>query len=330
MHIRTYAVAVAAFATLAANVSAQDWDREWRERRHEGVHIRIGRDYQLPSDQVASRPVIVVGGSATVDGRLEDDLVVVGGPVTIGPHAKVRGNVVALGGEVRVADTAEVQGEIRDVGIEWPEIRFALRELWWRMDEGWWAGIRLVGTTVRYVLTMLAACLIALIAPGWIRRIQGRAADAPLASALTGLVGEVLLIPAIVVVVVGLVLTIVGIPLLALLPFALFAFGLAWLAGFAAVAARLGALTRGRFGEGTAVMDVARGVTLLFVLTVVGRLLAVGPSSVWPLSMSFSVAGFVVEFLAWTVGLGAALLAPFGRRWRVEPPPLHSAASVNA
>jgi hypothetical protein len=317
------------FAALGTAVAAQDWEREWRGRRHEGVHIRIGRDYYLPADQVAGRPVVIVGGSATVDGRLEDDLVVIGGPVRIGPQAKVHGNIVSFGGEVRVADTAEVEGEIRDVGVEWPEIRFAVNELWAHLDDGWWAGIRLAGTLVRYLLTLLAACFLALIAPGWIRSIQGRAADAPLVSGLVGLASEVLLLPAIVLTVVGLVLTVVGIPLLLFVPFALIGFAVAWVAGFAAVAAQLGALTRGH-SPGAPVTDVARGVTLLFVLAFVGRLLALGPFAAWPLSMSFSIAGFAVELLAWTVGLGAALLAPFHRRWRVTPPPLHTAASVNA
>jgi hypothetical protein len=328
MLMRTSVATAMVCAALGTVAAAQDWEREWRGRRHEGVHIRIGRDYYLPADQVAVRPVVIVGGSATVDGRLEDDLVVIGGTVRIGPEAKVQGDIVSFGGEVRVAEAAEVQGEIRDVGVEWPEIRFAVNELWAHLDDGWWAGIRLAGTLVRYVLTLVVACFLALIAPGWIRSIQGRAAGAPLASGLVGLASEVLLVPAIVLVVVGLVLTVVGIPLLLFVPFALIAFAVAWVAGFAAVAAQLGALTRGR-SAGAPVMDVARGVTLLFVFAFVARLLAVGPFAVWPLSMSFSIAGFAVELLAWTVGLGAALLAPFHRRWNMAPPPLHSAASVN-
>ena len=69
---------------------------------------------------------------------------------------------------------------------------------------------------------------------------------------------------------------------------------------------------------------------LLFVLTFAGNVLAFGLPFLWPLSTAFSAAGFVVEYLAWTVGLGAALLAPLYRRWRVSPPPMPSAASANA
>lgn len=245
MVMRVWIAAVLVCAAVAG-VAAQDWEREWRERGRNGVHVRIGRDYHLPADQVASRPVVIVGGSATIDGRVEDDIVVIGGSVRIGPVAKVRANIVSLGGDVRVAETAEVQGEIREVGVDWPEIRFAVREFFWGLDEGWWAGVRLAGTIVRFAITLVAACLLALVAPGWIRRIRDRAADAPLASGVIGLAGELLIGPAVLLVVAGLVLTIVGIPLLVLVPFALLAFGVTWLAGFAGVAAQLGGLLRGR------------------------------------------------------------------------------------
>ena len=326
-------VAVAMLCLGAAqSIAAQDWDPPRRWRHRSGVQVRIGRDYHLPADQIASSPVIVVGGSATIEGRVDDDFVVVGGRLRIGPAAQIRGNVVSLGGELDIADTAEIHGEIHDVGVLWPEIRFAVSDWLWGIDRGWWAAFTLAGTVFRFTLVMLASCLLALVAPGLIRRIGDRIVDAPLASGLIGVATQMLIVPIFLVVVTGMVLTIVGIPFLLLLPFVVLAFLIWWLAGFASVAALVGGRLRSRVGlsDPGAVLDVAWGVALLFVITFVANLLAFGPSLMWPLVTSFSVIGFVIEYLAWTIGLGAALLAPLHRRWGTTPPPVPSAASASA
>jgi hypothetical protein len=331
MPIRTFIATVLVCVAAMQAVAAQDWDQDRRWRRRDGLQVRVGRDYHLPADQIVSWPVVIVGGSATIDGRVEDDLVVIGGTVRIGPAAQVRANVVSVGGEVQVADGAEVTGEVHDISVLWPELRFALRDWMWGLDRGWWAAFMLAGTVARFALIMVAACLLALIAPGWIRRIEGRVADAPLASGFVGLATEMLAAPLFAIVAVGLVLTIVGIPLLILVPFAVLAFLLIWLAGFASVAARLGGWLRARTRllTDSPAIDVAWGVMLLFLLTFVGNLLAFGPWFFSPLSTAFGVTGFVIEYLAWTVGLGAALLAPLQRRWQIGPPPVPFAAPAH-
>ncbi len=333
MRIRTFVATMLVCVAGIQALAAQDWDHDRRWRRRGGVQIRVGRDYHLPSDQSVSWPVVVIGGSATIDGRVEDDVVVIGGPVRIGPSAQIRADVVSVGGEVYVAEGAEVTGEIHDVSVFWPEIRFALHEWMGILDDGWWAALMLAGTIGRFTLIMLAACLMALVAPGWTRRIEERVSDAPLASGIAGLASEMLVAPLFLVIVAGLVLTIVGIPLLLLVPFAVLAFLLTWLAGFVGVAAQLGGRLRSRRVHGhtgSSVIDVAWGVMLLFLVTFIGNVLSFGPSFMAPIATAFGLAGFVIEYLAWTVGLGAALLAPIHRRWQFGPPPVPTAASARA
>ena len=327
-------IVVAALLAVGAiqTVSAQE---EWPERRYrrDGVHIRVGRDYVLPADQVATQPVIVIGGSATIDGRMEDDLVVIGGAVRLGPAAQVRGDLVSMGGQLTVADTAQILGEMHDVSVFWPRLRFVLREWWWGIDDTWWAMFSLLGTLFRLALVMLASCFVALLAPGWTRRIEQTAANAPLASGFSGLMLQVMFVPLLIFTVVGLIVTIIGIPLLVLLPFALMALAIAWLAGFTSVAAQIGGRLRGRMSGSVSdspVLDTACGVALLGVITVVGNVLAVGPWVFTPAAAAFGSAGLIIEYLAWTVGLGAALLTPFRRRWPSTPPPLPARAPSTA
>jgi hypothetical protein len=331
-HMRMLAAAALLSAAAIQTVSAQGEWSDRRYRRGDGVHIRVGRNYVLPADQVATRPVIVIGGSARIDGRVEDDLVVIGGVVRLGPAAQVHGDLVSMGGQLIVSDTAQITGEIHDVSVFWPDAQFALGEWWWGIDRAWWAMFSFVGTLFRLAIVMLACCFLALIAPGWIRRVERVAEVAPLACGLVGLTMQVMFVPLLLITVAGLIITIIGIPLLVLVPFALFAFALTWLAGFAGVAAEVGGRLRGRATgvSDSPVLDTALGVALIGLVTVIGNLLAVGPWLFTPAASAFSAAGFVIEYLAWTVGLGAALLAPFRSRWPSTPPPIPARAPSTA
>ena len=77
-------------------------------------------------------------------------------------------------------------------------------------------------------------------------------------------------------------------------------------------------------------LDTAIGVALLGLITVIGNVLAVGPGVFTPTSAAFGAAGIVIEYLAWTVGLGAALLTPFRSRWPSTPPPIPARAPSTA
>jgi hypothetical protein len=185
----------------------------------------------------------------------------------------------------------------------------------------------------RLSLVMLASCFLALLAPGWIRRMEHTASQSPIASGVVGVTLQVMFVPLLVVTVVGLIITIIGIPLLLLVPFALFGLAIMWLAGFTSVAAEIGGRVRGRLAGGiddSPVLDAAVGVALLGLVTVVGNVLAVGPWLFTPTAVAFGTAGLIIEYLAWTVGLGAALLTPFRRRWPSTPPPIPARAPSTA
>jgi hypothetical protein len=324
-HTRIVLGALLVCAAAIQSVSAQD---EWASRRRfrgDGVHVRIARDYYLPADQVATRPVVIVGGSATIDGTIESDLVVIGGPVRIGATAHIRGDITTVGGGVQLADGAEVSGEIQDVSLIWPDLRFVFPDWFRGGNRLWWAMFSLIGNILRLTLVMIAACAVALVAPRWIRRIARNAADAPALSGLLGVGTELMFLPVLLLSTLSLIITIVGIPLLLLVPFAVLAFLVVWIAGFAGVAAQIGGGFRARATGATwdaPALDTACGVALLGLLPVVANVLALGPSYFGPAAAACAAAGVVIEYLAWTVGLGAALVAPFRNGWRAEPPPL--------
>jgi hypothetical protein len=120
---------------------------------------------------------------------------------------------------------------------------------------------------------------------------------------------------------VALVVSIVGILLLVAFPFLLGAAALLWVAGYAAVAATIGARLRGRdAGVSRAPMlDLLVGFALISSLTLVAHAVAIG-SGAGPLLWMLRGAGWLIEWTAWTVGLGAAVAVAVGSRAHVTPP----------
>ena len=68
--------------------------------------VRIGVDYALPAGSIAS-DVVVIGGSAAIEGRVERDVVVVLGGLRLASTAVVEGDIVVIGGAV-TADAGAV------------------------------------------------------------------------------------------------------------------------------------------------------------------------------------------------------------------------------
>jgi hypothetical protein len=178
---------------------------------------------------------------------------------------------------------------------------------------------------LRLSLVLIVSLVLTIVAPGWVRSM-GVSASSALGSGLLGAAAEILFVPVLIAVVIGLAVSIVGIPLLGVIPFALALGALAWTGGFAAVAACLGARLRGSSiaTSSSLVTDLLIGFVAISGLTIVAHLLFVGPGWMTPVGWMTRAAGMAVEYVAWTIGLGAALSGRFVRPRATPPMPAPS------
>jgi hypothetical protein len=303
-----------------------DQGRSHRHRSASRVHV--GGSITVNEDEEVGDAVVAIGGSVTVLGRVDDDVVAIGGGVHLGPKAVVRGGITSIGGHIEREPGAVVDGEINEVRIGPPNFMLHAPQFMgfapgWEAVHGW---LRLVGTLVRLGIVLLLAILVALLAARPVERIGDRAAREPWMSGFTGLLAQLLFIPVLVLTVVVLAVSIIGIPLLVLVPFGVVAFLLAMLVGFAGVSLRIGQWAVG--AHRAVPLALAVGVILIATVALVSRCVGLLPIPTWFLTWPLGIAGFFVEYLAWTVGLGAALLTRFGSRRGpyegvdVVPPPL--------
>jgi hypothetical protein len=284
------------------------------------ARVRLGGNVTVDEDELVNGPVVVILGSAAVNGRVKDDVVSVGGDVHLGPRAEVGGDVTVVGGALSRADGAEVGGRINEVGFAVPAVHihpvgnWSLRFAPW-FGDGPWRVFRLLGTLLRMALFALIALLVLLLVPRAVERTGEAVRTQPWKAAFVGLFAQLVFIPVLVLVTIVLAVSIIGIPLLALIPFAVLAFVAALFLGFTGAAYSVAGFgqSRLRWASTGPFVHVIVGLVLIWGVTVAGRLISLGGGPLVIMSWGFVLVGFLIEYVAWTVGLGGALMTHFGR-----------------
>ena len=270
--------------------------------------------------------LLVLRGRVDVRGSVRGNLVVADGDVHLHPGAVVTGDVLALRGAVRELG-GEIGGELRSLSAPFAA-GAATRDAAERPS----AAARVVRNVAG-----VGGVLLSLVVLGFLLALFGRSNVEVVAETVlhsfgrafvTGLLGQLLLLPTFGMLVVGLVLSVVGV---LLLPFAVAVFGLLAIVGivggFLAVASAMGeTYTRRRMAQGARVDPpgqfryIVTGLAGVAVLWVAWALLGWVPFA----GALMLAAAVLVTWLMATVGLGAALLSRAGIRenfaGRIVPP----------
>ncbi|MGE0041534.1 MAG: polymer-forming cytoskeletal protein [Vicinamibacterales bacterium] len=299
-----------------------------RVYRVTGARIGVGQDITVARDEEVRDAVVVIGGSLRVDGRVRDGIFVAGGDVTLGPEADVRGDVVLVGGTLTRTAGSELHGAVSDVRIgdwrpAWPTVRFAP---FGSTAFGRWLG--LAGTLFRMSCLVVLMGLILLVARGPVARVARAAAEAPARAIIVGLAAELLFAPVLIIASVALAVTIIGIPFVAILvPAAIAVAVVALLVGFTAMACRLGEWFEdvAGFRGHSAFLAAIIGLLAIVGPTLLARLVGVAPEPLRWAAFALLVAGGLIEFFVWTIGLGATLMTGFGRHVSSTPSPIPAA-----
>jgi hypothetical protein len=297
-----------------------------RTYRRTGARIAVGKSITVEEDEEVTDAVVAVGGRIRIAGRVRDDVVAIGGSVELLSTADVHGDVTSIGGRVTIAPGARHAGAVHHAtvrdwpgGFGWPAVTGTWLDLG---GGGRW--LTLAGTVTRIALLAAAVSLAMVFARGRISRIGAAAATSPLRAGFIGFGLQLLFVPALVVASIALAITIVGLPFVAILvPLALVTMFLAMLLGFASLAHAVGGWAARRLGwDAPAAIGVAiLGVAVIVLPTVLSRLLGVAPDALRAGAFALLAVGTLVEYLAWTIGLGAAAMTGLGR-WATAPPPL--------
>ena len=273
---------------------------------------RLG-DFSIGSDQALQGHLLVIRGNADVYGRLLGNLVTLDGDVTVHPGGTVSGDVLALRGEVHDAG-GEIGGEVRTLSAATPvpatEARPALsagRQVFQNLAGV--VGVLLTVTALGFGLVTFGRHNLEIVSDTVIHSF-GRAF-------VSGLLGQMLLLPTFGMLVVGLILSVAGV---LLLPFAVVVYVLlvvgGIVGGFLAVAHAMGEtyvrrrLALGAMGSPNSYRYVLLGMTTPAVLWLAWAVFGWVPVA----GDLIRGAALLVTWLLATAGFGAALLSRAGIR----------------
>jgi hypothetical protein len=271
-------------------------------------------DFSLGSSEDLKGNLLVVDGDADVYGSLRGNLVTVDGDVVVHPGGVVSGDVLTLGGKVR-DEGGEIGGEVRTLQST-PRRAPVAGEATARLSP--FESVLRRGAGVLGVFLTLCALGFGLVMFGRqnLEVVSDTVSHSFGRAFVTGLLGQILLLPTFGMLVVGLILSVAGI---LLLPFAVAVFAMltviAVVGGYLAVAHAMGeTYTRRRMALGVVI-----GSANSYRYLLVGLL---GLASVWAAWALFGwvpIAGsivwgaaFFVSWLLGTAGFGAALLSRAG------------------
>ncbi|MBY0494141.1 MAG: hypothetical protein K2Y23_07980 [Cyanobacteria bacterium] len=326
---KAFLLIAAAGLLVDARVFAQSQDIT--TYRLTGTRIALGQDIRIERDEEVTDGAVVVAGNLEVAGRVRDGVVVVGGNLHLASTADVRGDVVLVGGTLTRDAGAQLTGGINYVSFgDWsrrnvgglPSIRFG--------EAGRW--LYLAGTLARVSVLGVLMVGMLLVARAPVARVGRAALAEPLRAFVIGFVAEIFFMPFLIAASIGLAITIIGIPFVAILvPIAIVIAIVAFVLGFTALACRIGEWVEDRLGwqPGNAFIATAIGFFVLLGPTLAARFVDVAAVSAWPLTYALIAIGLTVEFIAWTIGLGAAITTGLGR-WYTVPPPIVAPAPPTA
>ncbi len=298
-------------ASSAGASVTQERDSASRDARPRSDSLTLGGRV-IPAGTTVTGPVVVAGGDLDVRGTITGSAVAIAGDVVVHAGGKITGDAIAAFGEVSL-DGGTISGAMRSMTGMWGQsLRSTLRgdgiapsrRSPLQFALGWFGVMLLIGLGVLVFASSYLNGVVDVLQESFWR------------SFFVGIAGEVGILPAVLLLVVGLAITIIG---ALLIPFAVVAFvlavaGLATL-GFIAVAQLTGGSIGTRAAErltprGGALRAVLLGVTLYMGLWIVASALGFIPAA----GTILRVIAMLVTYVAVTAGFGAALLSRGGTR----------------
>ncbi|MFQ6609541.1 MAG: hypothetical protein ACE5D7_01945 [Fidelibacterota bacterium] len=250
----------------------------------QGEIVRFGEDLTIEENTSVER-VVVIGGSVSVYGEVEEEVVAIGGSIYLGPNAMVGSDVVSIGGNVEKHTSAIIKGKRVELGA------FQLHHISHLLSPGnlfgfWWFGKIMVGLGI-----LCVGLLIVILFPITVQSVADTITRSPFISSFAGIAGAVLFVPTMILIAISLI----GIPLL---PLMAIAFAGSMLVGYVAMSFLLGSKAATGFGKED-ISPVGAAITGLLIL--------------WMISF-IPILGSVIKIIVSIIGFGGVIMTLINKR----------------
>lgn len=307
-------------------------------RRYDDT-VSMGTSLVIEEDEIVSGDAVNIGGPITVRGIVEGDAVAIGANIVI--SGTIEGDAVSVGGSIILEDDAEIDGDAVSVGGrvhrspdsivhgEVTQISFGGFDTFFPGAVGIITNpflqrtIALFAKIFRIIVLIILALLVTAIFAKQTEVAAAAITEHFWKVLLIGILAQIVTVPLLII----LAVIVIGIPLI---PVVIVLVAAALILGYIAVACNVGRFAWRRFRNelssplGAAVI----GVVLIELVSLLGRVIGIAGGPAVILGVIVSVVGFLIAYVAWTIGFGAALFTRFGTRpQEAAPVPASSIAS---
>jgi hypothetical protein len=271
--------------------------------------VKTGRDIVVEEYEKVDGGVVAIGGDVTIKGTVTGDVVAVGGDVLVASTGVIEGDAVSVGGEVKKEPGARVRGTKAVVNF-FPKNFFTFRVNPPLPFFGAFQGLALFARIIKIMLFLFLGIVVISIVPKNVAKVKDQIGQDFLKSALVGFAGEILILPIFLL----LIVTIIGIPVAILvLPLLILA---TFILGYTGISYFIGEKLKENTSlkPDTPILTVVVGILVVEAILLVARVVGIFGHFFSPFSWILTFIGWMVWYVAITVGFGASILTRLGTR----------------
>ncbi|MFQ6032671.1 MAG: hypothetical protein ACE5K2_07095 [Candidatus Zixiibacteriota bacterium] len=270
--------------------------------------VKMGRDIVVEEYEEVDGDVVAVGGDVTVEGTVTGDVVAVGGDIFVASDGVIERDAVSIGGDVEKEPGAVIRGE--RVGISCLTGLPFIHMVRFAPFLGSFQGLALFARIVRIMIFLFLGIVVISIVPKNVAKVKDRIRQDLLKSALVGFAAEILILPIFIL----LIVTIIGIPVALLVEPLLILVAL--ILGYTGVSYFIGEKLRESTSlkPETPMMTLVIGILAVESVLLLARFVGLFEHFLFAFSLILTLIGWMIWYVAITVGFGASILTRLGTR----------------
>ncbi|MDP3025746.1 MAG: hypothetical protein Q8O10_09465 [candidate division Zixibacteria bacterium] len=283
---------------------------------NEGDIVKFGKDITVEEGEKVSGDIVAIGGDVHVKGTVEGDVVSIGGNIYVTSTGVIEKDATSVGGDVKKEPGAVIKGQTQGLGFL-PGSFFGFHP-----GAFWNRGIGFIFTFFKILFLFFLSIIALALVPGNIQKIKDEVSRNAWKSALIGFLGEILILPVFIL----LLITIIGIPV-AILILPLFIL-IAMILGYASVSLIVGEKLKQNTNlkPQTQMLTLALGILAVEFMSLFASFLRIFCGIFSPLCLIFAILGFMITYVVFTIGFGGAILTLLGTRPKEKPVPVTPAS----
>ncbi|MDP2960764.1 MAG: hypothetical protein Q8N71_05005 [candidate division Zixibacteria bacterium] len=279
-----------------------------------GDLVKFGKDITIEEGEKVTGDVVAIGGNVRVKGLVEGDVVSIGGNIFVSSTGIIEKDATSVGGNVIRDPGAIIKGET--VGLSFLPLRF----LGFRSGSYFNRGIGFLFSIFKILFLFFLGIVVLALVPKNVQKVKDKITKNPWQSVLIGFLGEILILPAFIL----LIITIIGIPVaILILPLAIL---LAMLLGYTSVSLIVGEKLKQNTNlkPQTQMLTLVLGILTVEFISLFASFLRIFWGFFSPFALIFAILGALITYVVLTIGFGGAILTLLGTRPKDKPIPVTS------